>query len=60
MVEHKPSGRVEFDTCDNCLKSSADSDGESTAAMVSQAEVWQEDKKFTVCITVFQLQLLST
>lgn len=51
MSEHKSSTPVEFDTCENCTKLSIDgNDDEKTTAMVSQAEIWQEDKKFTVPI----------
>lgn len=42
------SAKVECDACENCSKLSSDKSNEKTAAMVSQAEIWQEDKKFTV------------
>lgn len=42
------SAKVECDACENCTKLSSDKSSEKTAAMVSQAEIWQEDKKFTV------------
>lgn len=48
IMENKPSIQVELDTCENCSKLSTDRDEDKTAAMVSQAEIWQEDKKFTV------------
>jgi len=56
MGEHKPpTVRVEYDTCDKCVKQPS-IEGESiTTAMVSQAEVWQEDKKFTVSIVIFSI-----
>jgi hypothetical protein len=41
------SARVE-DKCENCTRLPMDGNHEKTNAMVSQAEVWQEDKKFTV------------
>lgn len=50
MSEHKSSTPVEFDTCENCTKLSIDGNDEKITAMVSQAEIWQEDKKFTVPI----------
>lgn len=42
------SAKVEYDACEKCSKLSSDKSNEKTAAMVSQAEIWQEDKKFTV------------
>jgi len=47
-MDDKSSIQVELDTCENCSKLSMDGDDDKTAAMVSQAEIWQEDKKFTV------------
>ncbi|XP_016661487.1 serine/threonine-protein kinase Sgk2 isoform X3 [Acyrthosiphon pisum] len=47
-MDNKSSIQVELDTCENCSKLSMDEDDDKTAAMVSQAEIWQEDKKFTV------------
>lgn len=47
IMSDKSSSPVEFDTFENC---SADEKSEKTTAMVSQAEIWQEDKKFTVCL----------
>lgn len=45
IMSDKSSPKVEFDTFKNC---SMDEKREKTTAMVSQAEIWQEDKKFTV------------
>lgn len=50
VVDNNPSIQVELVMCDNCSKLSTDRDEDKTAAMVSQAEIWQEDKKFTVPI----------
>lgn len=36
------------DKCENCTRLPMDGNHEKTDAKVSQAEVWQEDKKFTV------------
>ena len=47
-MDNKASIRFELDTCENCSKLTMDEDDDKTAAMVSQAEIWQEDKKFTV------------
>lgn len=48
VMDNKSSIQVELDTCENCSKLSMDGDDDKTAAMVSQAEIWQEEKKFTV------------
>lgn len=48
VMDNKSSIQVELDSCENCSKLSMDGDDDKTAAMVSQAEIWQEDKKFTV------------
>jgi len=48
VMDNKSSKQVELDTCENCSNLSVDGDDDKTAAMVSQAEIWQEDKKFTV------------
>lgn len=55
MSERKSSTPVEFDTCENYTKLSMDGKDEKTTAMVSQAEIWQEDKKFTVHYFLFYL-----
>lgn len=53
-MSDKSSTRVEFDgTCKNCPELSTDGTDGKTAAMVSQAEIWQEDKKFTVKMLLF-------
>jgi len=48
IMNDKSSSKVEFDSCENCSKLPMDGSNEKTAAMVTQAEIWQEDKKFTV------------
>jgi len=48
IMDDKSSTQVELDSCENCSKLSVDRDRDKTEAMVSQAEIWQEDKKFTV------------
>lgn len=45
IMSEKSSSQLEFDTFESC---SVDEKNEKTTAMVSQAEIWQEDKKFTV------------
>lgn len=52
MTDKSTSARVGFDACENCSKPLMDGKNDRTAAMVSQAEIWQEDKKFTVRNTV--------
>lgn len=48
VMGDKSSARAE-DKCENCsTKVPMDVNHGKTAAMVSQAEIWQEDKKFTV------------
>lgn len=51
-MSDKSRQKVEFDTYNDCSKLSNDKNNEKTvektAAAVSQAEIWQGDKKFTV------------
>ncbi|VVC40619.1 Hypothetical protein CINCED_3A022383 [Cinara cedri] len=47
-MNDKSSQKVEFDTYEDYTKLSKDDNTEKTAAMVSQAEIRQGDKKFTV------------
>lgn len=53
IMDDKSRIQVELGTCKNCSKLSMDRDGDKTVAMVSQAEIWEEDKKFTVYLTIF-------
>lgn len=48
IMTGKSSSQAELDACENCSKLSIDGRNDKTTAMVSQAEIWQEDKKFTV------------
>jgi len=47
-MDNKSSKQVELNTCENCSKLSVDGDDDKTAAMVSQAEIWQEVYLITV------------
>lgn len=49
-MNHKssPQPQGKFDTCENCPRNLSTDVNNKIGAMVSQAEIWQEDKKFTV------------
>lgn len=55
VMGDKSSALVKEDKCENCTRSPMDGNHEKTVAMVSQAEVWQEEKKFTVKYVLFFL-----
>lgn len=52
IMTNKSNSLVDYGACKNCpvLEKSSNENCNKTAAMVSQAEVWQEEKKFTVNI----------
>lgn len=64
IMNDKSSQKVEFDTYEDCSKLSKDENNEKTvektAAMVSQAEIWQGDKKFTVYLFYFYIIIDNT
>lgn len=53
IMNDKSNTQVEFGASENCPKLTMDVRNEKTAAKVSQAEIWQEDKKFTVLNSLF-------
>lgn len=50
IMSHKSSTepQASIDTCESCPENLTSRDVNNISAMVSQAEIWQEDKKFTV------------
>lgn len=48
IMNDRDCSQVKFDACENYSKLSLKEKNKKTTAIVSQAEIWQEDKKFTV------------
>lgn len=52
-MSDKLDSKVEFTALENGSKLKTNVNNEKTAAMVSQAEIWQEEKKFAVHVYIF-------